>query len=223
MLAKGWQQVPAVQQRDLVQLVSALAFIPTRQGLKQPDQAYMPNVSLFEDLATTVLPSGAPIKGNMERLLLALGVRRHVELQLVFTRLLGAGDWSHVQLVRYLVTVQETLSPAEKDRLRQTRWLPREGEAKVEQPAGAEGVQPKPKTVRYKAADLYEPTEPLRELGLPLVDWADSPSKWRPGSEEGASPPLTLAPLYTLQGLMHCSPSRSKTSVRPRPAARPAR
>ncbi|GAA5897454.1 hypothetical protein JCM8208_003276 [Rhodotorula glutinis] len=181
VLAKGWQQVPAVQQRDLVQLVSTIPFIPTRQGLKQPDQAYMPNVSLFEDLATTVLPSGAPIKGNMDKLLLALGVRRHVELQLVFTRLLGAGDWSHVQLVRYLVTVQETLSPAEKDRLRQTRWLPREGEAKVEQPAGADA---KPKTVRYRAADLYEPTEALRELGLPLVDWTDSPSRWRPGSDE---------------------------------------
>ncbi|GAA5934189.1 hypothetical protein JCM3775_006930 [Rhodotorula graminis] len=184
VLAKGWQQVPAVQQRDLVQLVSTIPLIPTRQGLKQPDQAYMPNVSLFEDLATTVLPSGAPIKGNMDKLLLALGVRRHVELQLVFTRLLGAGDWSHVQLVKYLVTVQETLSPAEKDRLRQTRWLPREGEAKVEQPAGADGVVPKPKTVRYRAADLYEPAEALRELGLPLVDWTDSPSRWRPGSDE---------------------------------------
>lgn len=81
VLAKGWQQVPVVQQRDLVQLVASLPFIPTRQGLKQPDQAYMPNVSLFEDLATAVMPSGAPIKGNMEKLLLALGVRRHVEVR----------------------------------------------------------------------------------------------------------------------------------------------
>ncbi|BGP44913.1 hypothetical protein JCM10450v2_000728 [Rhodotorula kratochvilovae] len=181
---KGWQQVPAVQQRELTDLVAPLAFIPTRQGLKQPAEAYFPNVSLFEDLATVVLPSGAPVKGNMERLLLALGVRRHVELQLVFTRLLGAGDWSHVQLVRYLLSVKDTLTAGEKDRLRKTTWLPREGEAKVDQPLAADGTRPRPKTVRYRAADLYEPTEQLRELGLPLVDWSDAAAKWRAGSEE---------------------------------------
>ncbi|GAA6047852.1 hypothetical protein JCM3770_004674 [Rhodotorula araucariae] len=184
VLARGWQQIPALQQRELIHLVAPLAFIPTRQGLKLPGEAYFPNVSLFEDLATVVLPSGSPVKGNMEKLLLALGVRRHVELQLVFTRLLGAGDWSHVQLVRYLISVKDTLTVGEKDRLRKTTWLPREGEAKVEQPLGGDGTRPRPKTVRYRAADLYEPTEPLRELGLPLVDWTDAPAKWRAGSEE---------------------------------------
>ncbi|GJN91725.1 hypothetical protein Rhopal_004748-T1 [Rhodotorula paludigena] len=184
VLAKGWQQVPVVAQRDLTDLLAKLAFVPTRQGLKQPDAAYFPNVSLFDDLAIVTLPSGAPVKGNMEKLLLAIGVRRHVELQLVFTRLLGAGDWSHVQLVRYLVSVKSTLTAAEKDRLRKTNWLPREGEAKVEQPVGADGTKPRPKTVRYRAAELYEPTEQLRELGLPLVDWSDSQSKWRSGSDE---------------------------------------
>lgn len=133
------------------------------------------------------------------------------QLQLVFTRLLGAGDWSHVQLVRYLVSVKSTLTAAEKDRLRKTNWLPREGEAKVEQPVGADGTKPRPKTVRYRAAELYEPTEQLRELGLPLVDWSDSQSKWRSGSDEGASEgPLIVSIVHRID-LLHKQPNSSST------------
>ncbi|KWU45472.1 hypothetical protein RHOSPDRAFT_28836 [Rhodotorula sp. JG-1b] len=184
VLAKHWQQVPAPQQAEIVEIAGKLAFIPTREGLKVPGQAYFPNVSLFDDLAIVALPSGANLKGNFERVLLALGVRRHVELQLIFTRLLGAGDWSHVQLLRYLVSVKDTLTAAERDRLRKTSWLPREGEAKVEQPAGTDGVVPKAKTVRYRASELYEPTDVLRELGLPVVDWSEPHTKWRTHSDE---------------------------------------
>lgn len=112
---------------------------------------------------------------------------RFPQLQLVFTRLLGAGDWSHIQLIRYLISVRNTLTPAEQDRLRKTAFLPREGEAKVEQPPGPDGVKPKPKTIRYRASELYEPTDALRELGLPLVDWTEAQARWRSTSDEGAS------------------------------------
>lgn len=103
---------------------------------------------------------------------------------MIFTRLLGAGDWSHLQLLRYLVSVKDTLTSAERDRLRKTSWLPREGEAKVAQPAGPDGVVPKPKTARYRASELYEPLVPLRELALPLLDWTESQAKWRTNSDE---------------------------------------
>ncbi|GAA5832862.1 hypothetical protein JCM11251_000508 [Rhodosporidiobolus azoricus] len=184
VLAKAWHGTPATTQQTLTSLVADKPIIPTRSGQKKPGESYFPNVSLFPDLAVVELPSGAPVKGNWEKLLLALGVRKHVELQLVFTRLLGAGDWSHQQLVKYLVSVKDTLSPTERDRLRKTAFLPKEGEAKVEQPVGVDGVKPKPRTVRYRASELYEPTEALRELGLPVVDWTEATAKWRAGSEE---------------------------------------
>lgn len=105
VLAKHWQQVPAPQQAEIVEIASKLAFIPTREGLKVPGQAYFPNVSLFDDvsasigflhgkqnrspfcsallqLAIVALPSSANLKGNFERVLLALGVRRHVEVRI---------------------------------------------------------------------------------------------------------------------------------------------
>lgn len=78
------------------------------------------------------------------------------QLQLVFTRLLGQGDWSHYELAKYLVGVKDTLSASELDRLRQTQWLPKEGEAKVHQPPGPDGVARKPKVVRHSAKQLFE-------------------------------------------------------------------
>lgn len=90
-------------------------------------------------------------------MLLALGVRKHVELQLVFTRLLGQdGGWSHVDVVRYLVSVKESLAPNELERLKKTAWILKEGEAKVPQQAGPDGVAKKPKTARYPAEQLFE-------------------------------------------------------------------
>ena len=44
---------------------------------------------------------------------------------------------------------------------------------------------PKAKTVRYRASELYEPTDVLRELGLPVVDWSEPHAKWRTHSDEG--------------------------------------
>ncbi|GAA5986839.1 hypothetical protein JCM11641_007813 [Rhodosporidiobolus odoratus] len=184
VLAKGWHGTPATAQGEIIALISDKAFVPTRQGPKRPGDAYFPTVSLFPDLAIVELPSGVVIKGNMEKILLALGVRKHVELQLVFTRLLGAGDWSHVQLLKYLISVKETLTTAERDRLRKTAFLPKDGEAKVEQPAGLDGVKPRPRTIRYRPSELYEPTAEFRELGLPVIEWGDVNVKWRAGSEE---------------------------------------
>lgn len=67
---------------------------------------------------------------------------------MVFTRLLGVGDWSHVKLTKYLVSVRDTLSTSEVERLRKTAWLPKE----VVLAAGAVAG----KTVRYPAGELYE-------------------------------------------------------------------
>jgi hypothetical protein len=40
------------------------------------------------------------------------------------------------------------------------------------------------KRPRFKIIDLYEPSDAMRELGLPILDWGDNP-KWRYNSDEG--------------------------------------
>ncbi|KAK4698280.1 hypothetical protein P7C70_g8001, partial [Phenoliferia sp. Uapishka_3] len=183
-LAKSWAGLNAQRQAEVVTLLSPIAFIPTRQGPRVPGETYFANVDLFADLPIVTFPSGAAVKGGLDKVLTALGVRHHVELQLVFTRLLGQGDWSHFELTKYLVGVKDTLSASELDRLRQTQWLPQEGEATIVGPPGPGGVATKPKVVRHAARELFEPTDTLRALGLPLLDWTSAPQKWRSGSDE---------------------------------------
>ena len=55
-------------------------------------RAYYSNVNLFPDLAIIALQ--APIKGQLLAFLSALAIRKHVELSLVFERLVGAGEWT---------------------------------------------------------------------------------------------------------------------------------
>ncbi|KAK4050523.1 hypothetical protein OIO90_005106 [Microbotryomycetes sp. JL221] len=182
-MSRSWSTLSAQLQAETSQLLQRFAFVPTRKGHCEPDKSYLPTVDLFDDLPVVVLPSGSAIKGSMESLLLALGVRKHVDLQLVFSRLLGQeGGWSHVDVVRYLVSIRHSLSSLELDRLKKTAWLPREGEAKVAQPPSSDGTPNKAKTIRHLADKLYEPTDEHRELGLPLLDWTTS--RWRAGSEE---------------------------------------
>lgn len=143
--------------------------------MQRPTDAYFSNVSLFEDLPILSFTS-LQVKGNVEKVLIALGVRRHVELQMIFDRLVAAGDWDVTQLVTYLAANRDTLSVLEKDRLTKTAMFPKAGEI------GPPGEDGKPRILRYRASQLYEPVDALKALGLPLLDW---PGKaWRAGSDE---------------------------------------
>jgi hypothetical protein len=93
--------------------------------------------------------------------------------------MIKTGDWTTFDLVKYLVSIQSTLSPQEVDRLRQTSAFPKEGAGKEQSAAGTTR-----KVQRHKAMDLYEPVDIFRELGLPVMDWG-ADNRWRPTSEEG--------------------------------------
>lgn len=78
--------------------------------------------------------------------------------------------------MKYLVSVKDTLTDEEMNKLRHTAAFP------VETPADPDGS--KPPIVRKKPFELYEPVQQLRELDLPILDWGEG--KWQKGSEEGA-------------------------------------
>jgi hypothetical protein len=77
--------------------------------------------------------------------------------------------------MKYLVSVKDTLTNEELARLRQTAAFP------LEQPPIEDGS--KLPLVRRKPHELYEPTDAMRSLGLPLLDWGEG--KWKSNSEEG--------------------------------------
>lgn len=82
------------------------------------------------------------------------------------------GDWATADLVKYLVGIKERLSGIEMDRLKATSAFRKEGETSAQPP-------------RFRASDLYEPQETLRQLTLPIIDWGPN-LKWKAGSAEGA-------------------------------------
>lgn len=77
--------------------------------------------------------------------------------------------------MKYLVSVKDALSPDEYARLRQTAAFP------LERPRLKDGYEAP--LERRKPFQLYEPTDAMRELGLPLIDWGEH--KWKSNSDEG--------------------------------------
>jgi hypothetical protein len=85
--------------------------------------------------------------------------------------MMKTGNWTVPDLVKYLVSVRDSLSKDELERLRETRAFSIEGQATAEK----RGV--------HRPKDLYIPQEELRALGLPILDWGQG--KWKPSSDEG--------------------------------------
>jgi hypothetical protein len=97
----------------------------------------------------------------------------------VVIRMVETGDWTTYDLVNYLVSIQATLTSQEFERLRQTSAFPKENAGRGQLAAGTSR-----KVQRYKAKDLYEPTDLFRELGLPIIDWGGN-NQWDPTSNNG--------------------------------------
>ncbi|KAK5827481.1 hypothetical protein F5H01DRAFT_331562 [Linnemannia elongata] len=189
VLSRGWGQLHENSQRAIVALLSQKKCIPTKYGMKVPNESYFRTVTLFPDLPVMVFT-----KQPLEKLLLSMGARKSVELQLVFDRLVNAGSWDHMQLVKYLASVRETLSSGEIKRLKATPIFPKEDPDAVKpdtpppQRVKAEGdttesppTPPPVQVKRYPANALYGPNEVLAPLGLPMIEWK---GRWRATSDE---------------------------------------
>ncbi|KAI4836188.1 hypothetical protein E4T45_09868, partial [Aureobasidium sp. EXF-8846] len=172
VISKSWDALSQSSKGTVVQLLEPRTVIPTKLGMRKPAQSYFASVRLFDDL-----PTVHGLQGVKEKFLLPLGVRKTVELSVVFERLMakssGAaeGKWSHVDLIKYLVSVQTDIPTEDYEKLRKTPICPAEvqGDSKVTE------------SKLYKVSDLYEPLPILRELGLPILHW---PGEFRKASPE---------------------------------------
>jgi len=89
--------------------------------------------------------------------------------------MIETGDWTTYDLVKYLVSIQSTLTPDEIERMSQSSAFLEEG-AGENRSAGT--------SKKVRVMDLYEPVDINRELGLPVIDWG-ADNQWRPESDEG--------------------------------------
>jgi hypothetical protein len=175
VLSKGWEILSSSSRQAVIDVLQPQTVIPTKLGMKQPTQTYFASVRLFDDL-----PVVHSLNGVKEKFLVALGVRKTVELGVIFDRLINTPEavdakgpparrWNHVDLIRYLTSVREDIPANDIQRLKNTSICTAENDAQS-------------RGTRYKIAELYEPKDSLRALGLPVIEW---PGIYNNASNEG--------------------------------------
>ncbi|KAJ6607773.1 hypothetical protein B0H10DRAFT_2070382 [Mycena sp. CBHHK59/15] len=172
VLMSAWPSISNNSKTEIAAILKDIPCIPTSGGLKVPEESYFVKADLFHDLPVVTLPSGMPVKTSLEKVLQALGVRKHVDLQVVFNRMIKTNEWSIFELTKHLVDVKSSLTAAEWTRLKMTSAFSKEvGDTEAGQ-----------KLTRYQAKELYEPLDIFRQLGLPVIDWGQH--KWRGSSDQ---------------------------------------
>ena len=178
VVSKQYDSLSQSSRATLIDTISKAAVIPTKLGMRKPSEAYFPNVKLFDDL-----PTVSGLSNVKDKFLALLGVRKTVELGMVFDRLLSKKEdnalngqekhrANHVDLIQYLVSVREDIPGADIQKLKSTPICFKETNLATK----ADAMK------RYRVSELFEPRPVFRELGLPILSW---PGLYRGGSPEG--------------------------------------
>lgn len=202
LLSKQWDSISQSSKVSLIEMLQAQTVVATKLGMRKPADAYFPNVKLFDDLPTIV-----GLGAVKDKFLLALGVRKTIELGVVFDRLLALDDkgkkddkpkWSHSDLIQYLASVKDDIPGQDIQRLRNTPICLR-----------ATKSDEVTDNKRYKVSELYEPRQEFRDLELPVLQW---PVQFRGGSPEGR--------LLAILGLRTTPPAEDLINIMAKSGAR---
>ncbi|WYZ38743.1 hypothetical protein EsH8_III_000657 [Colletotrichum jinshuiense] len=179
VLSKNWDNISQNSKGTVVTLLQAHTVMPTKMGMKKPTDSFFPSVKLFDDL-----PTIQGCQSLKDKFLSAIGVRKTVDLDTIFSRLLspsaegGVQRWSHMELIKYLASVKDDIPSDDMKKLKDTRFCPAE--------SGPKGMEPtKGTTELYKVSELFEPKDTLRTLRLPVLQWPGPPGSYRANSHEG--------------------------------------
>jgi hypothetical protein len=156
--SKCWDQLDNASKDSVVRTLKAHPVMPTKMGIRRPEDSYFPTVKIFDDL-----PTVKPFVGSKEKFLLALGVRKTVDLPTVFERMksqdaVQGSEKSSWNLIQYFASVLAEIPKKDFDRLREMAFLP------------GEGRQVKPGQL-FKAQDLFAPDQAILSLGLSQLKW----------------------------------------------------
>ncbi|CAG8699615.1 4190_t:CDS:10, partial [Gigaspora margarita] len=183
VLSRNINSISNDNQTIIYKLLYKKKCIPTKLGLKRPKQTYFPNVTLFSDLPNINMKYFNKIP---EKFFIKLGVRKCVELQLVFDRLASPGNLDHMQLVKYFTQNEEHLKRREIEKLKSTAiWLREQQFENVNVikygKIGSINNISRLEDQRCLAKDLYVPYAQNRDLGLPVIQWK---GRWNNNANE---------------------------------------
>ncbi|ORY71565.1 putative HATPase domain protein [Pseudomassariella vexata] len=181
VLSKGWDNLGQNSKNITVSLLQAHTVMPTKLGMRKPTESFFPSVKLFDDLPT--IEGCSSLK---EKFLAAIGVRKTLDLDTIFKRLLnpspGEGTnrskWSHVELIKYLASVRADIPNDDLRKLKDSRICPAEVA-----PHGSD--MSKASAQLYKVSELFEPKDALRPLNVRILQWPGANGGYRPSSVEG--------------------------------------
>lgn len=97
-------------------------------------------------------------------------------MKLIFDRLVGQGNWDHIQLAKYLSSMSSNLKQNEIMILKDKPIWPIEKSSSRSKKGESREIQ------RFVARSLHTPSDIHREFGLPLLDWK---GEWASQSHEG--------------------------------------
>lgn len=128
VLSKQWEGLSLSSKGTVTELMSSHTVIPTKLGMRKPIDSYFSSVKLFEDLPVIV-----GVHSVKDKMLSAFGVRKTIEIGVVFERLMAPPSysekdltnpadmrWSHVDLIKYLTSVRQDIPTGDIQRLRST-------------------------------------------------------------------------------------------------------
>ncbi|KAG9240265.1 hypothetical protein BJ878DRAFT_527121 [Calycina marina] len=182
-LSKAFEMLDANSRKSVINLLHPLPIMPTKFGQKKPEETYFPSVKLFDDLPILI-----QLHGTKERFLQAIGVRKTVDLDTIFRRLLSPtpsvntaaqfdektpsersneSHTRHVELIKYLASVKDDIPLPDIERLKSASIFPAEAGLR-----GAEWTQGS--TRLYKVSELFAPDAAIRDLKLPVIQWGEN-------------------------------------------------
>ncbi|CCJ30604.1 unnamed protein product [Pneumocystis jirovecii] len=162
IVSNSWEKMNYTDRNAIILLLNSKTCMPTRNhGMRVPSETYFHTVTLFSDLPVIEI-----MKNIKENFLSDLGVRKTVEYQVIFDRLIGGGEWSHIDLICYLASFKDNIPNSDFEKIKKTLICKIEGNS----------------LRTYLVSELYEPNDILRELTLPIIEWPKN--KWNPSSNE---------------------------------------
>ncbi|PKY40926.1 hypothetical protein RhiirA4_454398 [Rhizophagus irregularis] len=170
ILAKNIDNVYLLNDKEAIRkLFIKKRCIPTKFGMKLPNESYFRNDYIFPNLPTIKFHN---FTSSIRLLMEYFGVRKVVELKLILKQLVNQEDCDFVRVVKYLASIYDELKDDEKNILKNEPIWPKENLL---------GSQTTKKIQRFVARDLYVPIRSLHELGLTIINWN---AEWSNSSKE---------------------------------------
>ncbi|KAG5437655.1 hypothetical protein PCANB_000692 [Pneumocystis canis] len=180
IVSNNWEKISYTDRNDIISLLNSKTCIPTKNhGMRFPSETYFHTVKLFSDLPVIEIVEVISFgwidilsinikKGIKESFLSDLGVRKIVEYQIILDRLIGGGQWSHIDLIYYLASSKDNIPLSDFEKFKKASICKIEGNS----------------SQTYAICQLYEPNDALRKLTLPIIEWPRN--KWDPLSDEAS-------------------------------------